>query len=198
MCPEATRLTDPPSEDEALNNWSTWWDASGGPVLKSTHSAQNLQELAPTHRSTEEGSGLAYMTLLWNQFDNNLEATYVRNSRMTDPAHQRDQRERTREQSVSLVTELGKCIRLNTTAILFSLAKSMLPKSAGPECKGPKTKSAQRQLPNRVFMEVTVTTESVPFCQWILQRLKKLMEVQLLLIWFWYKMKFDLYYNYYC
>lgn len=59
--------------------------------------------------------------------------------------------------------------------ILFALAMNMLVKSAEPECRGPKTKTGIRQPPIRAFMDdLTVTTESVPGCRWILQGLEKL------------------------
>ncbi len=59
----------------------------------------------------------------------------------------------------------------------------MLIKSAEPECRVPKMKSAQCQPPIRAFMDdLTVTRESVPGCRWILKGLEKLME--------WARMRF--------
>ncbi|XP_051969484.1 LOW QUALITY PROTEIN: uncharacterized protein LOC127634119 [Xyrauchen texanus] len=64
--------------------------------------------------------------------------------------------------------EIGIITGCTISVILFSLAMNMLTKSAEPECRGPKTKSAQRQPPIRAFMDdLTVTTESVPGCRWI-------------------------------
>ncbi|XP_052402932.1 uncharacterized protein LOC127949523 [Carassius gibelio] len=63
------------------------------------------------------------------------------------------------------------------SVVLFSLAMNMLIKSAEPECKRPKKESALRQSPITEFMDdLTVTTESVPDCWWIVKGLEKLME----------------------
>lgn len=73
--------------------------------------------------------------------------------------------------------EIGIITRCTISVTLFSLAMNMLTKSAEPECRGPRMNSAQRQKPIRAFMDdLTVTTESVPGCRWILQGLKKLVE----------------------
>ncbi len=82
--------------------------------------------------------------------------------------------------TTTICSELQSC---TISVILFSLAMNMLTKSAEPECRGPKTKSAQRQPPIRAFMDdLTVTTESVAGCRWILKGLEKLME--------WARMRF--------
>lgn len=73
--------------------------------------------------------------------------------------------------------EIGIITGCTISVILFSLAMNMLIKSAEPESRGPKTKSPQRQPPIRAFMDdLTVTTETVPGCRWILKSLEKLME----------------------
>ncbi|KAJ3594922.1 hypothetical protein NHX12_004227 [Muraenolepis orangiensis] len=52
-----------------------------------------------------------------------------------------------------------------------------------PECRGPRTNSGQRQPPIRAFMDdLTVMTESVPGCRWILKGLEELVE--------WARMRF--------
>lgn len=66
---------------------------------------------------------------------------------------------------------------MHDLVILFSLAMNTFVKSAEPECRGHKTKSVQHQSRIRAFIDdLTVTTESVSGCQWILQGLEKLME----------------------
>ncbi|KAK7916460.1 hypothetical protein WMY93_012221 [Mugilogobius chulae] len=73
--------------------------------------------------------------------------------------------------------ELGIITGCTISVILFSLAMNMIVKSAEPECRGPKSKTGQRQPPIRAFMDdLTVTTESVSGCRWILQGLQKLVE----------------------
>ncbi len=68
--------------------------------------------------------------------------------------------------------EIGIITGCTISVILFSLAMNMLTKSAEPECREPKIKSAQCQPPIRAFMDdLTVTTESVPGCRWILKGL---------------------------
>lgn len=70
--------------------------------------------------------------------------------------------------------EKGIITGCTVSVILFSLAMNMLVKSAEPECRGPKTKSGIRQPPIRAFMDdLTVTTESVPGCRWVLQGLER-------------------------
>ncbi|KAK7915663.1 hypothetical protein WMY93_011424 [Mugilogobius chulae] len=73
--------------------------------------------------------------------------------------------------------ELGIITGCTISVMLFSLAMNMIVKSAEPECRGPKSKSGQRQPPIRAFMDdLTVTTESVSGCRWILQGLQKLVK----------------------
>ncbi|XP_061101211.1 uncharacterized protein LOC133130563 [Conger conger] len=73
--------------------------------------------------------------------------------------------------------EVGIITGCTISVTLFSLAMNMLIKSAEPECRGPRSKSGQRQPPIRAFMDdLTVTTESVPGCRWILKGLVKLVE----------------------
>ncbi|KAL7837203.1 hypothetical protein SRHO_G00269140 [Serrasalmus rhombeus] len=56
---------------------------------------------------------------------------------------------------------------------------NMFTKSAEPECRGPRMNSGQWQPPIRAFMDdLTVMTESVSGCQWILKGLEKLMEAR--------------------
>ncbi|KAJ3609088.1 hypothetical protein NHX12_023615 [Muraenolepis orangiensis] len=67
--------------------------------------------------------------------------------------------------------------------IVLPIAMNMLTKSAEPECRGPRTNSGQRQPPIRAFMDdLTVMTESVPGCRWILKGLEELVE--------WARMRF--------
>ncbi|XP_074527636.1 uncharacterized protein LOC141791255 [Halichoeres trimaculatus] len=71
--------------------------------------------------------------------------------------------------------EKGIITGCTISVILFSLAMNMVAKSAELECRGPKTKSGVRQPPIRAFMDdLTVTTESVPGCRWILHGLERL------------------------
>lgn len=71
--------------------------------------------------------------------------------------------------------EKGIITGCTISVILFALAMNMLVKSVEPECRGPKTKSGVRQPPIRAFMDdLTVTTESVPGCRWILHGLERL------------------------
>ncbi|XP_054626149.1 uncharacterized protein LOC129178189 [Dunckerocampus dactyliophorus] len=71
--------------------------------------------------------------------------------------------------------DIGIITGCTISLTLFSLAMNMLTKSAEPECRGPRTKSGQRQPPIRAFMDdLTVMTLSVPGCQWILKGLEKL------------------------
>lgn len=66
--------------------------------------------------------------------------------------------------------EVGIITSCTISVTLFALAMSMIVKSAEPECRGPRTQSGTRQPPIRAFMDdLTVTTESVPGCRWILQ-----------------------------
>ncbi|KAJ3593117.1 hypothetical protein NHX12_005454 [Muraenolepis orangiensis] len=66
---------------------------------------------------------------------------------------------------------------ITISVTLFYLAMNMLTKSAEPECRGPRTNSGQRQPPIRAFMDdLTVVTESVPGCRWILKGLEELVE----------------------
>ncbi|XP_060938981.1 uncharacterized protein LOC133018922 [Limanda limanda] len=79
--------------------------------------------------------------------------------------------------------EIGIITGCTISVTLFSLAMNMLTKSAEPECRGPRTNSGQRQPPIRAFMDdLTVMTESVPGCRWILRGLEKLVE--------WARMRF--------
>ncbi|XP_061925310.1 uncharacterized protein LOC133664585 [Entelurus aequoreus] len=79
--------------------------------------------------------------------------------------------------------EIGIITGCTISVTLFSLAMNMLTKSAEPECRGPRTNSGQRQPPIRAFMDdLTVMTESVPGCRWILKGLEKLVE--------WARMRF--------
>ncbi|KAJ3581478.1 hypothetical protein NHX12_016600 [Muraenolepis orangiensis] len=72
---------------------------------------------------------------------------------------------------------------ITISVTLFYLAMNMLTKSAEPECRGPRTNSGQRQPPIRAFMDdLTVVTESVPGCRWILKGLEELVE--------WARMRF--------
>ncbi|KAJ3593282.1 hypothetical protein NHX12_005617 [Muraenolepis orangiensis] len=67
--------------------------------------------------------------------------------------------------------------------IQLAQAMNMLTKSAEPGCRGPRTNSGQRQPPIRAFMDdLTVMTESVPGCRWILMGLEELVE--------WARMRF--------
>lgn len=71
--------------------------------------------------------------------------------------------------------EVGIITGCTISVTLFALAMNMIVKSAEPECRGPRTRSGIRQPPIRAFMDdLTVTTESVPGCRWILQGLEKL------------------------
>ncbi|XP_053332775.1 uncharacterized protein LOC128506382 [Clarias gariepinus] len=73
--------------------------------------------------------------------------------------------------------EIGIITGCTISVMLFSLAMNMLTKSAESECRGPRMNSGQRQPSIRAFMDdLTVTTESVPGCRWILKGLEKLME----------------------
>ncbi|KAJ3614887.1 hypothetical protein NHX12_018456, partial [Muraenolepis orangiensis] len=73
--------------------------------------------------------------------------------------------------------EIGIITGCTISVTLFSLAMNMLTKSAEPECRGPRTNSGQRQPPIRAFMDdLTVMTESVPGCRWILKGLEELVE----------------------
>ncbi|KAJ3597954.1 hypothetical protein NHX12_001469 [Muraenolepis orangiensis] len=79
--------------------------------------------------------------------------------------------------------EIGIITGCTISVTLFSLAMNMLTKSAEPECRGPRTNSGQRQPPIRAFMDdLTVMTESVPGCRWILKGLEELVE--------WARMRF--------
>ncbi|XP_063056077.1 uncharacterized protein LOC134450154 [Engraulis encrasicolus] len=79
--------------------------------------------------------------------------------------------------------DIGIITGCTISVTLFSLAMNMLTKSAEPECRGPRMNSGQRQPPIRAFMDdLTVTTESVPGCRWILKGLEKMME--------WARMRF--------
>ncbi|KAJ3581825.1 hypothetical protein NHX12_016191, partial [Muraenolepis orangiensis] len=79
--------------------------------------------------------------------------------------------------------EIGIIRGCTISVTLFSLAMNMLTKSAEPECRGPRTNSGQRQPPIRTFMDdLTVMTESVPGCRWILKGLEELVE--------WARMRF--------
>ncbi|KAJ3582934.1 hypothetical protein NHX12_000088, partial [Muraenolepis orangiensis] len=79
--------------------------------------------------------------------------------------------------------EIGIITGCTISVTLFSLAMNMLTKSAEPECRGTRTNSGQRQPPIRAFMDdLTVMTESVPGCQWILKGLQELVE--------WARMRF--------
>ncbi|KAJ3581984.1 hypothetical protein NHX12_016018 [Muraenolepis orangiensis] len=72
---------------------------------------------------------------------------------------------------------------ITISVTLFYLAMNMLTKSAEPECRGPRTNSGQRQPPIRAFMDdLTVVTESVPGCRWILKGLEELVQ--------WARMRF--------
>jgi hypothetical protein len=72
--------------------------------------------------------------------------------------------------------EIGIITGCSISVTLFSLAMNILNKSAEPECRGPLSKSGQRQPPIRAFMDdLTVMTESVPGCRWILKGLEKVM-----------------------
>ncbi|GAA6088617.1 uncharacterized protein LOC109140547 [Tachysurus ichikawai] len=65
--------------------------------------------------------------------------------------------------------EVGIITGCTISVILFALAMNMLVKSAEPECRGPKSKTAIWQPPIRAFMDdLTVTVESVPGARWIL------------------------------
>ncbi|KAJ3582705.1 hypothetical protein NHX12_000329 [Muraenolepis orangiensis] len=73
--------------------------------------------------------------------------------------------------------EIGIITGCTISVTLFSLSMNMLTKSAEPECRGPRTNSGQRQPPIRAFMDdLTVMTESVPGCRWILKGLEELVE----------------------
>lgn len=73
--------------------------------------------------------------------------------------------------------EIGIITECTISVVLFSLAMNMLIKSADPECRVPKMESALCQPPIRAFMDdLTVTTESVPGCRWIVKGLEKRME----------------------
>ncbi|KAJ3605395.1 hypothetical protein NHX12_027442, partial [Muraenolepis orangiensis] len=79
--------------------------------------------------------------------------------------------------------EIGIITGCTISVTLFSLAMNMLTKSAEPECRGPRMNSGQRQPPIRAFMDdLTVMTESVPGCRWILKGLEELVE--------WARMRF--------
>ena len=79
--------------------------------------------------------------------------------------------------------EIGIITGCTISATLFPLAMNMLTKSAEPECRGPRTNSGQQQPPIRAFMDdLTVMTDSVPGCRWILKGLEKLVE--------WARMRF--------
>ncbi|XP_063054019.1 uncharacterized protein LOC134448252 [Engraulis encrasicolus] len=72
--------------------------------------------------------------------------------------------------------DIGIITGCTISVTLFSLAMNMLTKSAEPECRGPLMSSGQRQPPIRAFMDdLTVTTESVPGCRWLLRGLEKMM-----------------------
>lgn len=80
--------------------------------------------------------------------------------------------------------EIGIITGCTISETLFSLAMNMLTKSAEPEFRGPRTNSGQRQPPIRAFMDdLTVMTESVPGCRWILKGLEKLVG------WAWMRFK---------
>ena len=73
--------------------------------------------------------------------------------------------------------EVGVITGCTISVTLFALAMNMIVKSAEPGCRGPRTQSGIRQPPIRAFMDdLTVTTESVPGCRWILQGLEKLIQ----------------------
>lgn len=73
--------------------------------------------------------------------------------------------------------EVGIIIGCTISAKLFSLAMDVLIQSAEPQCREPRTTSAQYQPPIRAFTDdLKVSTESVPGCRWILQGLKKIVE----------------------
>ncbi len=72
--------------------------------------------------------------------------------------------------------EIGTITGCTISVILFSLAMNMLTMSAEPECRGLKTKSAQRQPPIRASMDDLTVTESVPGFRWILKGLEKQIE----------------------
>ncbi|XP_028310814.1 uncharacterized protein LOC114468234 [Gouania willdenowi] len=79
--------------------------------------------------------------------------------------------------------EIGIFTGCTISVTLFSLAMNMLIKSVEPECRGPLSKSRQRQPPIRAFMDdLTVMTESVSGCRWILKGLEKVMD--------WTRMRF--------
>jgi len=61
------------------------------------------------------------------------------------------------------------------SVIFFTLAMSMLVKSAEVQCRGPLTKSGVRQPPIRAFMDdLTVMTTFVPGSRWILKGLEEM------------------------
>ena len=79
--------------------------------------------------------------------------------------------------------ERGIITGCTISAILFSLAMSMLVKASESECRGPKSKSGVRQPPIRAYMDdLTITTKSATGSRWILGGLNKNME--------WARMRF--------
>ncbi|XP_030004234.1 uncharacterized protein LOC115429122 [Sphaeramia orbicularis] len=73
--------------------------------------------------------------------------------------------------------EIGIITGCTISVTLFTLAMNMLIKAAEPECRGPRMKSGQRQPLIRAFMDdLTVTTESIAGCRWILKGLEKQVE----------------------
>ena len=80
--------------------------------------------------------------------------------------------------------EVGIITAWTISVTLFALAMNMMVKSAEPGCWGPWTQSGIHQPPIRAFRDdLTVTTESVPGCRWILQGLEKLIQ------WAWMSFK---------
>ena len=72
--------------------------------------------------------------------------------------------------------ERGIITGCTISAILFSLAKSMVVKAAEQECRDPLSKSGACQPPIRAYMgEATVTTQTVIGCRWIVKALEKQM-----------------------
>lgn len=66
--------------------------------------------------------------------------------------------------------EVGIITGCTISVTLFALAMNMIVKSVEPECRSPWTQAGTSQPPIRAFMDdLTVTTESVPGCRWILQ-----------------------------
>ena len=71
--------------------------------------------------------------------------------------------------------ERGIITGCTISATLFALAMNMLIKAAEVECRGPTTKSGQRQPPIRAYMDdMTITTTSVIGAWWLLRGIENL------------------------